>query len=270
MDARRALLGGLFDDAGLFPPASLSLPAAVAAHRAARASANQWMLAGFVCPASLLDQLSAAVPAGEQSWRLSVILDAADAPHRMNAVDENRLRIAQTEGRPDAPVKDAIAALIERADGRPLFVEIPAGDTDAVAAVAAFDGAGVKVRCGGDAVPPADALARTIAACRDHGVRLKATAGLHHPFFGPGQHGFVNLAAAIVAAMNGADAVALTGILSAQGADAPALTAGGLVAGGVAFDAAECARRSQVLAGIGSCSFDEPVQDLTAAGILPL
>lgn len=269
-DARRALLDGLFDDAGLFPPASLSMADAVAGHIASRATTNAWMLDGFVCPASRLTELR---PGEGEPWRVSVILDAANAALRIRVFElraGGRAVVAQAEGRPAATTKEAIGEVVDRAGGRTTFIEIPAGDEAAVDAVAAFDRAGVKVRCDGDIVPPASALAVTIAACRDRGLRLKATAGLHHPYPGDAQHGFLNLAAAAVAATTaGASVAGIERILRA-GPDTLRLSAEALDAAGVSADAAACAQRASLLAGIGSCSFAEPVDDLTALGILPL
>lgn len=50
VDARRALLTGLFDHAPLFPPASMALPDALAEDRRAQASEHAWMLGRFVVP----------------------------------------------------------------------------------------------------------------------------------------------------------------------------------------------------------------------------
>jgi len=50
VDARNALLARLFDHAPLFPPASMSLPDALAEDERARESADAWMLGCFVVP----------------------------------------------------------------------------------------------------------------------------------------------------------------------------------------------------------------------------
>jgi hypothetical protein len=50
VDARRALLTGLFDHAPLFPPASMSLPHALAEDRRAQESEHEWLLGRFVVP----------------------------------------------------------------------------------------------------------------------------------------------------------------------------------------------------------------------------
>ena len=50
VDARRALMTGLFDHAPLFPPASMSLPDALAEDRRAQESEHAWLLGRFVVP----------------------------------------------------------------------------------------------------------------------------------------------------------------------------------------------------------------------------
>ena len=50
VDARRALLEQLFDHAPMFPPASMSLPDAIAEDERARASRDAWLLGRFVVP----------------------------------------------------------------------------------------------------------------------------------------------------------------------------------------------------------------------------
>src|SRR4051812_7543146 len=50
VDARRALLGQLFDHAPLFPPASLPLEEALAENDRARVSEHAWLLGRFVVP----------------------------------------------------------------------------------------------------------------------------------------------------------------------------------------------------------------------------
>ena len=56
-DARQAALAHLIDHAPLFPPASLSVPDAIAEDRRARADEHAWLLARLVWPASQLDEL---------------------------------------------------------------------------------------------------------------------------------------------------------------------------------------------------------------------
>lgn len=136
---------------------------------------------------------------------------------------------------------------------------------------------GVKLRTGGleaSAFPSSEQIAFVIKTCRDYEVPLKFTAGLHHPIrrFDPGvramMHGFINLFVAGVLA----HAVALElhdiqGIIDEQ--DAREFQFGDA---SVAWNEAEAmideiriARRTRVVS-FGSCSVDEPLDDLRALG----
>jgi hypothetical protein len=53
----RALLSGIIDYAGMFPPASLSMYDAVHNYARYRQSPESWMLGRFICPASRLQEL---------------------------------------------------------------------------------------------------------------------------------------------------------------------------------------------------------------------
>jgi hypothetical protein len=59
----RALLAGVIDYAGLFPPASLPLEQAFANYIRYRQSSDSWMLGRFVCPAARLPELRPLVAA---------------------------------------------------------------------------------------------------------------------------------------------------------------------------------------------------------------
>jgi hypothetical protein len=116
-----------------------------------------------------------------------------------------------------------------------------------------------KLRCGGARVPSVDEVAQFVRGCRDEGLRFKATAGLHHALPTDGEHGFLNLLAACV--FGDEEEMLATRDIAV---DAEAFRANGRSAG-----AEECARvRRELFASIGSCSFDEPVGELKALGIL--
>jgi hypothetical protein len=259
-DARRALLERLIDHAALFPPASLPMDAALEEDRRARASAEAWMLDRFICPASKLGELPAAPPA------LSVVGDGEPG------ADPAGLPVELVEARVG---DDEPAAVHERVravygDGPRVFLELPIDDrlernVDAVRGL----GAGAKVRCGGETTPSADELAAFVTACVLAGVPFKATAGLHHPVRGmrPGMHGFLNL----LAAATFAGAANLVRILEEEDPAAFSVTAEAFSVHGRRAGAGLIARvRRDRLTAYGSCSFFEPVEDLTALGILPV
>jgi hypothetical protein len=268
-DARRELLGALIDHAALFPPASLDMPEAIEADRAARASEHAWILDRFIVPASRLDELPRVTP------RLSVVLDGGEGD--LEAVHDARVAgrtvelvearidpawIPDTQELVNAKLGEGVRAFWELAPGR--------GLSGAVAAVREAR-AGAKIRCGGATVPPVEAVAAFVVACRDAGVPFKATAGLHHAIRRGDAHGFLNLlAAAVFANADGLGEDDLVPLLAEEDPAAFALDAGGLAAHGRHADAAAIAEaRAELFVAYGSCSFDEPVADLAALGVLP-
>src|SRR6516225_9286047 len=54
----RALLTGIVDYAGLFPPAQLSLDESIRNYAHYRTDPESWMLGRFICPAARLSELS--------------------------------------------------------------------------------------------------------------------------------------------------------------------------------------------------------------------
>lgn len=302
--ALHALLAGIVDYAGLFPPAGLAMAPAVRNHARYRAGDTAWMLGRFVVPVARLEELEAAaldlLPAADDAepWRLSALAgaDAAADAARVAAFnarhapgrEAGRAVVDVLEARVATP--DACAALgAVAAPGVAVYAEVPwdaPGDLAAYAAAARGAGVRLKLRAGGvtlDAFPPPDAVLAFLVACRDAGVAAKATAGLHHPLAGehpltyePGcargtMYGFVNvfLAATLLRLGHAPDAV--RPLLTERNPAAFDVAADEAVAWrGRAADAAALAdARAHALVAFGSCSFEEPVADLRALGWLP-
>ncbi len=156
-----------------------------------------------------------------------------------------------------APAAEGVARAVREA-GRPAFA--------------------LKLRCGGvtpDAIPSVEALAGALASAVRAGAAVKATAGLHHPLRGMADvggapmHGFVNVfGGAALAARHGLGADDLAEILD-DGRPASWRLAERLEWRGLAADGADVVRaRAGVALSFGSCSFDEPTDDLRALGWL--
>jgi hypothetical protein len=240
------VLERLIDHAALFPPASMSLPDALAEDRRARESAYAGLLNRFVVPAARLEELPA------DHAPLSVVLGSLDdIPLVADATDVEAVEMVLPGARPrSADLVAAHSAL------RPLGVEayyelvldeswrdsIPA----AIGAVAAIGGR-VKLRCGGASIPSVEQVALVIACCREAGVPFKATAGLHHAVRHGEEHGFLNLLAATTAPPGG-----LGEVLAEED---PA-----------ALEVADADRT--LFTSFGSCSWREPVDDLLELGLL--
>jgi hypothetical protein len=258
VNAQRALLGRLIDHAALFPPASLDMPEAIEADRRARASEHAWMLDRFIVPASRLHELPPDAP------RLSVVLDGGEGDLEAVAATPHEVELVEAKIDP-AWIPDTQALVNEKLPCVRAFWELSPGRglRGAVAAVQEAR-AGAKIRCGGTTVPSVAEVAAFIAACRDAGVPFKATAGLHHPIRSGDRHGFLNLLAAAVFADGDLEA-----IVAEQDPEAFTLDDSGFgVHGRRAGPARIAEARAELFVAYGSCSFDEPVDDLRALGVL--
>ena len=297
--AARALLVTLIDYAGLFPPAELPMAEAVSAYAAARSGREAWMLGRFVLPLARLEEFeraAGALPGGRAptAWPLSVIgsgdgrADAATIAAFNGPRDDAArpdARIEAIEMRVDGP--RAVAGAADLAGGlAERFFELDiSSDPSATLAAVARAGGRAKVRTGGvtaDRFPSVGELARFLESCAAARVAFKATAGLHHPLrsahapTGDGRsqpvvmHGFLNvMLAAALAFDGGARAADLEPVLAEPSPAAFAFDAAGVVVKGrrLTVEALASARRSFALS-FGSCSFDDPVSELKALGIL--
>ena len=253
--AARGALERLIDYAGLFPPSQLPMRGAVAEYERARTSAEHWMLGRFIVPAARLAELRDA-HAGSP-FELSVIA----APEQfaiVGAAREAWARIGALEVPLGTHTPEEVAAAAERAGLRslPIYVE----GTAEFAALAEL-GLGGKLRCGGldpSVYPSPRIVAGFIAAASQAGVPFKATAGLHHPIrhyneaAGVRMHGFLNLLAAAAVALE-ATPEEIEALVSEESAEA--------VLACLRDPAVVAAARSRFV-GYGSCSFEEPVEDL--------
>jgi hypothetical protein len=235
-DARVVLLERLFDHAPLFPPASMSMPEALAEDRRAQAAAAAFMLGRFVVPASRLPELGAARRA------LAVVADAAvPADERIEAIE-----VPPGHDIPESAREDT-------------YVEL--SDSAGIAAVAGR-GLHAKVRCGGASVPSAGELGRFVRGCRERGVPFKATAGLHQPVRRGEEHGFLNLLAAVV--FGDEEAALADEDQAAFALDQASFRWRDREAG-----VDELAAARERFRAIGSCSFFEPAEELAALDMLP-
>ncbi len=138
--------------------------------------------------------------------------------------------------------------------------------------------AGFKLRCGGlepDAFPSAMELARILTACHRHRVPLKLTAGLHHPLpsmrGGLPMHGFLNvLLAASALASYELRARDLIGLLEDRAPGSFRVTSEWIEWRELRISRSEMRdTRKKLIRSFGSCSFDEPREDLALLGWFP-
>jgi hypothetical protein len=233
----RVLLEGLIDYAGLFPPAALTMQDAVRNYARYRDGEYSWALGKFVVQKERVKEVPPEFP-------LSVL-----------GIEEVKL----------TDIEDAAPGA---------FVEI----TDvSVLPELKRRGFRAKIRTGGitnDAFPTPVTVAAFIRACKAERIAFKATAGLHHPLrcvrpltYEPNaavgaMHGFLNvfLAAAMVD-----DAEA---ILRETDAKAFNFDDDGAAWRTRRVSVDELRKTRQFATSFGSCSFEEPIDDLKELGWL--
>jgi hypothetical protein len=294
-----ALVAGLVDYAGLFPPAGLDMATAVRNYATYLADPDRRILGRFIVPVARLEEWESAFPIPArgltiQPWRLSALVGPDIAADMARVADFNRRHrpgrgtgwatIETTEA-----VIDSAGAMRVAAGASPedvaLFAEVPI-DSDPVALVAEASrvGARAKIRTGGvtpRSIPDSGRIVEFMRACARSAVPFKATAGLHHAVRGPYRltyepdslsavmHGFINLFLAATFVRIGVPAADAVAILdetdwSAFRFDAEQVTWRTRQAPAVAIHAM---RRNFGLS-FGSCSFREPVDEMRALQLI--
>lgn len=294
MKAVDALLSGLVDYAGLFPPASEDMREALENYASYRESDDRPALGRFIVPISRLKELEEAgrdlMPRGPGSepWRLSVLV-AGD----VRAAGEEMLRFncrhwsGSNDGHAVIDVAELRASTVDDvgrqrselpASFTPYF-EIPIkGDVTPLVKAIARASARAKVRTGGvtpESIPPAEEVIDFIAACRREAVPFKATAGLHHPIRGSYRltyepdspvgtmYGFLNVF--VASALMYAGESEGTAMAALEESDRPAFVFedDALVWRDKRITAEEIeASRREFAISFGSCSFREPIDEL--------
>ena len=293
MTALRTLLAGLVDYAGLFPPAELPMAPAVENYASYRSGAHAWMLGRFVLPVARLGEFAAAaagqLPAGGEPWWLAGLVNTAslradiaaaadfNERHDLGAVvDSFELRAA------DAATIAEAATLLPR--GAALYVEVPLDpDPAPLLDAIAEHHLRAKARTGGvtpDAIPPSAQVARFLAGCAERGIVYKCTAGLHHPIrarypltYKPDaptavMHGYLNVFLAGAFLLHGMPEGEAVALLDETDLGAFDFADRGVSWRGHRLAAEQLGAARTYATAFGSCSFDEPVGDLQAAGVL--
>jgi hypothetical protein len=281
------LLAGLLDDASLFPPASLTMPKALAAHRQHAGAWYSGLCGPFVCGQGQLADLRIALSvAAATSIDLSLVVPAgasavAEAIDAVAADPRLRLRAVEVPITTDGDPVQAARAVAHALDNAPLaaaaaYIEIPLRaladlrTTNTLLAAIGGRGYRAKLRTGGvtaDAFPDEATLAACLHAVVNRRLPFKCTAGLHHAVrhtaadTGFEHHGFLNVLLAVAAADNGVDTAHVAALLAQRdpGRVAARVSA---IGPGLAGDV------RALFTAFGTCSTDEPVADLVGLGLL--
>ena len=300
VDATAVLLRDLIDYAGLFPPASLTMAAAVVNYDTYSRSEWNWILGRFIVSASRLGEFEAAFAglanrargAGATNWRLSVIL-GSDPVADVARIREFNDRMASSGFRRAVveaiEMKAANAEEITRLSAivpaeLTTYFEFPlSGCSECIAAVAGC-GRRAKIRTGGETADRFPAVADVIDflhLCAAANVPFKATAGLHHPLrsvhkftYQPESasgmmHGFINLFLAAAFLRTGMETELAVQLLAEESSQAFHFDLDGIGWRRHRLSRDEIARARQGFAvSFGSCSFTEPIDDLRSLHLL--
>lgn len=272
------------------------MQAAVESYASYRAGADRDALGRFIVPLDRLEEFEAnardLMPRGEGSdpWLLSVLVAESTAARAEQML---RFNCHHWSGSADGhAVIDAVELKVAseedvEAQHRQLpkffvrYFEVPLNaNVDGIVNAISKVGGRAKVRTGGvtrDAFPAASDILRFLVACQRENVAFKATAGLHHPVRGSfnltyqprsetgTMYGFLNLFLAAALLRRGdAESVVLE-VLGETDARAFEFSNDSLGWRGHRVDGAALRKiRLEFAISFGSCSFREPVDELTA------
>jgi hypothetical protein len=289
MTAMHALLAGLMDYAGMFPPAALDMKTAVQNYSVYRASEEAWALGRFVLPAQKLTEFTAAfdeVCCGERisPWLLSVLSsDAAEDERVIAEFSEGAVFLDAIELRVSDP-GEAESRLASAPSDMLAYVEFNPEQIDLMLPVLKKEDARAKIRTGGvtaESIPSVEQVAHFLVSCAKAKIAFKATAGLHHPLrstqkltYEPDSasalmHGFINVFVAATIAYRGAAFEDVVGVLQEQDPAAFQWDKKSVTWRKHRLTSEHIAKaRENFAISFGSCSFTEPMAELKALGWL--
>jgi hypothetical protein len=282
MSAVETLLAGLFDYAGLYPPASLDMQTAVRNYLRHSQSAHREALGRFVVSADRIGEVRSVAGESFSEIKLSLLV----------AVDANLGWLSELlaePGRVTLECKANQAADVERVCAQlpthtGCYFEISMGAGEELLDTIKERGARAKLRMGGvtaEAFPQAKSIAVMLQALAQRHLAFKATAGLHHPIrsrhpftyasdsAAGTMHGFLNLAFAATLLQFGGTAGEALHILEEEDPQAWQVSDDAIRCRAFRWETEQLrAVREQFFVNIGSCSFEEPIRDLESMGWL--
>jgi hypothetical protein len=298
----QALLAESIDYAGMFPPCNLALEPALRNQAQYIRSDDAWMLNTFVLPIVQFDSAKQLLPQfdprhplhvsalGPKSENATAFRDALAeieaairslATHNVDLVSVNQLEMWLPQGA-DLSVLEEARSIIGDV---PAFWEAPAERAqETITWLAELNSGmdeptfGFKLRTGGvtpDAFPTSAQIAQALVVPATHQVPIKFTAGLHHPLrqyreeVQTRMHGFLNvLGAAILAAEHKWNEKQTATMLEDENLKSFSFDDEFFAWREWKIDLKRLNNRRKFVTSFGSCSFDEPREDLRALGLL--
>ena len=300
----RALLENAIDYAGLFPPANLALAPALGNYAEYVRLPDAWMLGAFILPVAEFDAAARGLTGFDQEHplRISALGPRTDNTetflHSLGATIDSIAAFTQACGpataidqlemplpaEVDAEVLERMRSLLAHAK-LSTFWEAPAAKAARTIELIAESNAthparrfAFKLRTGGvtaEAFPSSVQIAAALAAAAKHRVAIKFTAGLHHPvrlFHESVQtkmHGFLNvLGAGLLAAEHSWSEDQIAQMLEDESPASFSFGDESFAWREWTIPTGRMAELRKLVTSLGSCSFDEPREDLRALKLL--
>ena len=300
----RALLDQSIDYAGMFPPCSLELGPALKKHAEYVRSPGAWMLSTFVLPAVQFDNAAAHLANFDRKFPLRVsalgpktedastfrggLKETVEAIRRFCSQHSDRVAVTQLEMvvPPDVDLtllRDARSTIGEMQFS--VFWEAPPESAERVIDLLAKHESekharpfAYKLRTGGvnaDAFPTSAQIATALVSAAEHHICVKFTAGLHHPIrqfraeVNTKMHGFLNvLGAGVLAAEHSWDEGQTSAMLEDE--NPKSFSFDDILFAWRDWEIAtdRIKARRKFVTSFGSCSFDEPREDLQSLNFL--
>lgn len=301
MHSIRILMDAILDYAGLFPPAKLDMGQTVHNYATFREGAERWMLSRLIIPVARVEEFEEHAstllpvsndPATDDCWCITALtapaggegfksdlasIEAFNEKHAMRGSGAALIDTIECRA-DDAGAIDEALDLVPESIFPYFELDHHTDIRGMVAAIAGMD-AGAKIRTGGvtpDLHPTSEELARFILACTGAEIPFKSTAGLHHPLrhhseiVGCDQFGFLNVfIGACIAWTSELDVQALLPILEAGSIEQFVIEETVLGFGDMKLSLKQVEEaRERFCHGFGSCSFEEPLDDLVGLDLL--
>lgn len=319
----QALMRGVIDYAGLFPPAKLPMDAAIQNYVDYQKGNDAWMLSRFIIPASRLQELHGyadEVFVGEKPFVLSILGGQSETADKFAEEIQNLVQccgqflkeharsvtadvleiklpkeaVLSNDGQMLGDLLTNAAQLIGTSDGlwlpQYVFYESLLSESwqkdipvvmDAIAAhnkalpgnSKSYQHAGFKLRCGGvkaSMFPSPEQISYVLTKAREYNVAVKCTAGLHHPIRHYNEsvqtkmHGFINVfGGGMLAYMHDLNREELEEVIREEDPEQFIFKDDELSWHDYSISLPEINElRETALVSFGSCSFDEPREDL--------
>ncbi len=304
----KTFLFQIIDYAGLYPPANLSLDEAIRNFIKYQKEDESWMLSRFIIPAKRLTELADMLPREQTLSFSALGRGGKDADEfleniKLDIVDILAFReihgasvIADVfETTLPASTLTELPATLEllnktsdllNKNGLTVFFEAPFGTGWEIRAENLIRAlhklkdkhVGFKLRTGGvtaDAFPTSAQIAWALAKTRDADIPIKATAGLHHPIrhynesVSTKMHGFLNVfSAGMLAITNNISAEQIESILEDEDPKSFMFNEKSFTWKNIPVNIEQIEQARQQITSFGSCSFDEPREDLQKLRLL--